>query len=110
YGIYQTKDGYLAVAMMPLSKLNEAVACAKLESFDEQDAFTKRDEIKTILQQHLLQRTSAYWLEKTRPLDLWVTQVMDWKQLMDKKGYIELKMEQWIELADRKIKTTRCPI
>ncbi len=110
YGIYQTKDGYLAVAMMPLSKLNEAIACVMLESFDEQDAFTKRDEIKAILQQHLLQHTTAYWLEKGRPLDLWIAQVMNWRQLMEMKGYTDLKMEQWIQLADRKIKTTRCPI
>lgn len=110
YGIYQTLDGYLAVAMMPLKKLNRAISCAGLEAFGEKDAFTRRDEIKAILQQHFVQQKTAYWLERGKPFDLWIAPVLNWRQLMQKQGYADLKMEQWIALNGEKIKTTRCPI
>jgi len=110
YGVYKTKDGYLAVAMMLLEKLNKAIACEELKAFQEEDAFKKRDEIKTVLQHHFSTETTTYWLEKGKPFDLWIAPVLNWKQLIKKDGYIDLKMEQFIEFGNKRIKTTRCPI
>ena len=110
YGIYKTRDGYIAIAMMPLQKLNAAIACEALNQFKEKEAFEKRDEIKAVISEHLLTATTASWLEKTQPLDLWVMPVLNWRQLKETEGYKVLQMEQQVTLNDKEITTTRCPV
>lgn len=110
YGIYKTRDGYIAIAMMPLQKLNAAIACEALNQFKEEEAFEKRDEIKAVISEHLLTATTASWLEKTQPLDLWVMPVLNWRQLKETEGYKVLQMEQQVALNDKEITTTRCPV
>ena len=110
YGIYQTADGYIAVAMMPLKKLNLAVQCDELERFAEEDAFDKRDEIKTILSRHFLTAPTSVWLGKGEKHDLWIMPVLNWKELQQSSTYQALHMEQEFKSGERKITTTRCPI
>jgi len=37
-------------------------------------------------------------------------EVLDWEQMMNHKAYQVLQMEQQLEVKDKKIITTRCPI
>jgi crotonobetainyl-CoA:carnitine CoA-transferase CaiB-like acyl-CoA transferase len=111
YGIYQTQDGYIAIAMMPLKSLNRALQCQELETFTEDESFSKRDDIKKVIAAHLLTQKTDYWLQKTKALDLWVMPVMNWKEMKQSDGYKVLQMEQEIVLKDNeKFITTRCPI
>lgn len=111
YGIYKTADGYLAVAMMPLHKLNKAIDCVELSAFSEDETFARRDEIKDCLARHLITQTTAYWLKKAKPHDLWVAPVLNWDELRDSQSYQQLEIEQPLEVKEGKtITTTRCPI
>ncbi|WP_313516110.1 CaiB/BaiF CoA-transferase family protein [Sphingobacterium sp.] len=110
YGIYKTKNGFIAIAMMPLSKLNEAIDCKELLNFNESEVFILRDEIKLVLQKHFVSKSTEYWLMKGRQCDLWIAPVLNWKQLIETSTYKELKMEQKIKLGTEEITTTRCPI
>lgn len=110
YGIYQTTDGYIAVAMMPLKKLNLAIQCDELERFAEKDAFGKRDEIKEILSRHFLTAPTSLWLERGKKYDLWLMPVLNWKELKESSTYQGLHLEQVFTSGERKITTTRCPI
>lgn len=111
YGIYQTADGYLAVAMMPLGRLNDAIDCIELADFGEGEAFAKRDEIKAVLARHFLTNTTAHWLARGKPHDLWMAPVLDWEQLRHTPAYRSLAIEQEVALAGGKtMSTTRCPI
>ncbi|MHB1177375.1 MAG: CaiB/BaiF CoA transferase family protein [Daejeonella sp.] len=110
YGIYQTADGYIAVAMMPLEKLNIVLQSEGLKKFTEKEAFEKRDEIKAILTQHFISDTTDIWLQKMHLYDLWVMPVLNWEQLMQTSTYQGLNMEQEFAVGNKKIKTTRCPI
>lgn len=111
YGIYSTRDGCIAIAMMPLKQLNSALQCTALDAFKEEEAFSKRDEIKEVIAEHLSAETTAYWLQRTRALDLWVMPVLDWDAMRATEGYKVLQMEQQIT-ADNgtSFVTTRCPI
>ena len=53
YGIYSTADGFVAIAMIALSKLSAALDCEELSKYNQHDAFRKRDEIKQTLNRHL---------------------------------------------------------
>ncbi len=112
YGIYQTENGYLALAMGSIPQLGKLLGCEKLEDYVElSEAFDKRDEIKAILAEHLLSSTTENWLSILEPADIWCADVLNWNALMAHDGFKVLNMIQEVEMVDGyKYETTRCPI
>ena len=112
YGIYQTADGYLALAMASIPQLGELLACEPLLQFREPAGwFEQRDEIKSILAKHLVTRPTADWLAELEPADVWCADVLDWKRLREHEAYRVLGMEQTVRRGDGlEVATTRCPI
>ena len=112
YGIYQTENGYLALAMASIPQLGKLLGCEPLEDYIEiTEAFDKRDEIKAILADHLLSATTEKWLSILEPADIWCADVLNWNALMAHEGFKVLKMVQEVEMIDGyRYETTRCPI
>ncbi len=110
YGIYQTKDSYIALAMMDIHVLADTIHCRALKQFSKEDGFALRDEIKTVLVQHLQAKTTAYWLAALQEAGLWAMEVLNWDEMTDHPAYNALQMEQTIHAEDKTIVTTRCPI
>ncbi len=110
YGIYKTADSFMALAMMPLHELAEAIDCAALKNYGAEDAFEKRDEIKKVIAAHLLQQPSAFWLKQLQQRDLWAAEVLNWQQLKSHPAYQNLGMEQTIGANGTQLITTRCPV
>jgi crotonobetainyl-CoA:carnitine CoA-transferase CaiB-like acyl-CoA transferase len=112
YGIYQTADGYLAIAMNPIPRLGELLGCAPLlEYTDSKRWFTERDEIKTMLAEHLKREPTAHWLSILEPADIWCAEVLDWPKLMAHDGFKALDMLQRVSRSNgASLATTRCPI
>ena len=110
YGFYQTLDGYIAVAMMPLKKLNAIIQYEPLSKFEENESFKKRDEIKSILAKYFAAFTTDALLKKMQAHDLWIMPVLNWNQLLQSSTYQSLNIEQVFLAGDNEIKTTRCPI
>jgi len=110
YGIYETADGHIAIAMVDIKQLGNTIECDELAAFDQKDAFSLRDEIKSVLAKHLLTQPSAFWLEKLHTNDLWAMEVLDWQRLTKQEAYACLQMEQSIQTNGKSITTTRCPI
>ncbi len=111
YGIYATSDNYIAIAMVDLKQLAKAIGCNELMAYDQNVAFSLRDEIKLVLAKHLATQPSAFWLEKLHAVDLWAMEVLDWEKLTKHEAYKTLQMEQTITTSKgAEITTTRCPI
>ncbi len=112
YGIYKTADGFLALAMSNIIVLGQLLSCQQLANYPDSAAwFSKRDEIKAILAEHLLARTTDYWLSILQPADIWCAKVMDYDMLSREKGYQVLNMEMEVKTTSGlTVKTTRCPI
>lgn len=112
YGVYQTADGFLALAMGPVVPLAALLDCpALLEYADSKTQFVKRDEIKRILVEHLRTRTTAHWLSILEPADIWCSDVFTWKQLLEHEAFRALDFVQEISRGEGvSLKTTRCPI
>ncbi len=112
YGIYETKNGYMALAMGQIPVLGKLLQCAPLETYTEVSSwFHQRDEIKDILANHLKTKDTADWLAVLEPADIWCAQVMNWKTLFDTEAFKILKMIQEVNVGDGyRYKTTRCPI
>jgi CoA:oxalate CoA-transferase len=110
YGIYHTADGYIALAMMDIHILAEAIDCKLLVSFTKEESFGSRDEIKKILEEHMITKPTKYWLETLHHHGLWAMEVLDWEKMMHHEAYKSLQMEQTIPIKETEIVTTRCPI
>ncbi|WP_066218822.1 CaiB/BaiF CoA transferase family protein [Formosa haliotis] len=112
YGIYQTKDGYISIALTPLDALAKAMDLQLPDAFQNPKIwYEKRDDIMAFLQEHLIKETSAHWLSIFEALDFRVSEVFDYKTLLNHEGYKILQMDQEVETSDGiSMKTTRCPI
>jgi crotonobetainyl-CoA:carnitine CoA-transferase CaiB-like acyl-CoA transferase len=112
YGVYQTKNGYMVLAMGAIPFLGELLGCDALLEFKEIPSwFTERDAIKKILADHLKTGTTEKWLDVLEPADIWCASVMDWETLFAHDGFKILNMIQKVTMGDGfEYETTRCPI
>jgi len=112
YGIYETKNGYLALAMGAIPQLGELLGCDELLKYkDSSKWFEKRDEIKKVIANYLVNNTTEHWLDILEPADIWCAKVYNWKELRGHKGFKTLNMVQKVFMKDGyNYKTTRCPI
>lgn len=113
YGVYPTKNGYLAIAMTPIGNLVDLLDIPALAIYrdDPKSCFTARDEIKAILAHKLENQDTEYWLSILEPADIWCSKVFQWDELINHDGFSALDMLQIAEQEDGiSIKTTRSPI
>ncbi len=110
YGIYQTQNGYLALAMGSIPVLSELLQCEALKQFPA-NKFELRDEIKAILASHLATQNTEYWLAILEPADIWCAKVLNYQELFKEEGFQVLDFIQEVQMIDGyAYKTTRCPI
>jgi crotonobetainyl-CoA:carnitine CoA-transferase CaiB-like acyl-CoA transferase len=112
YGVYQTADGYLALAMGSIPQLGQLLDCPELEVYaDPASWFTQRDEIKSALAAHLKTKTNTHWLGILEPADIWCAAVLDWPTFMGSEAWHALDMVQEVERGNGfRHRTTACPI
>ncbi len=112
YGIYETKDGHLALAMGSLKNLSDAIQCDALDKYpDPEMSFTQRDEIMRVLQAFLRNKNTHEWLELLDEAGIWASDVLTYDRLLTHEGYKVLDMDQKLRLGNgEQVHTTRCPI
>jgi len=112
YGVYDTANGYLALAMTHLPTLGKLLELPALQEIsDPADGFRRRDEIKQIIAKRLKEHTTEHWLEILNGADIWCAEVLDWPKLCRSDAFEQLAMVQ--PLGDGRgieILTTRLPI
>ena len=112
YGIYKTSDGYIAIAMTPVPKLGELLGLVSIQKYtDQKEWFSKRDEIKKLIGNWLINQTTQHWLKILQPADIWCAEVLEWDDMIKDEGFKVLDMIQRIKRFDGlDIETLRCPI
>jgi CoA:oxalate CoA-transferase len=112
YGIYATADGFLALAMGSITTLGELLALPALAVFaDPQTWFTRRDEIKQLLADHLETQPTQHWLDRLEPADYWCAEVLSWPKLWETDAFRALDFVQEVTRdGGPTLRTTRCPI
>ena len=112
YGVYDTKNGHLALAMTHLPSLGSLLEIPELAEIKlSAEGFRRRDEIKRLVAERLGQQTTEHWLGILDAADVWCSEVLDWPKLFESESFRQLDMIQ--TLANGKgleILTTRCPI
>jgi crotonobetainyl-CoA:carnitine CoA-transferase CaiB-like acyl-CoA transferase len=79
YGLYETADGHVAIAMTPLEKLAETLDLPALADYGEEEAFFERDEIKRTIEAHTRDRSTAELLDALVAADIWAAGVNDFE-------------------------------
>jgi CoA:oxalate CoA-transferase len=112
YGVYDTANGYLALAMTHLPTLGKLLELPALQEISNPaDGFRRRDEIKQIIAKRLKEHTTEHWLKILNGADIWCAEVLDWPKLCRSDAFEQLAMVQ--TLGDGRgieILTTRLPI
>ena len=111
YGVYQTQDGYISLAMGDLLFIGNTLGVDLNKYADKQDWFTFRDEIRELLAQKLATQTSDYWLNLLQKEGIWSGKVLNYEELDSQPFVNELQLKQTVQnLAGEKLVTTRSPI
>lgn len=112
YGIYKTNDSYIALAMTNIPAMAELLQCEPLKQFtDWNDWFSKRDQIKKVLADHLVTKSTGCWLGILEKADIWCAAVLDYDSLSKEEAYRVLNMEVTVKTSNGlSVTTSRCPL
>ncbi|MFB6120827.1 MAG: CaiB/BaiF CoA transferase family protein [Halobacteriaceae archaeon] len=80
YGIYETADGYAAIAMTPLDRLAAVLDCPDLMEYAP---YEERDEVKRRLEAHTRERETEELVETLVDADVWAAAVNDFAAAAD---------------------------
>jgi crotonobetainyl-CoA:carnitine CoA-transferase CaiB-like acyl-CoA transferase len=111
YGIYQTKDNYLSLAMGNLYQIGEAIGVDLSAYTEKTNWFDNRDEIMTQLAEQIKLKNTTEWLETLESAGIWCSEVLTYQQALQHEGVKILGMQQQVTLPNgSSLSTTRCPI
>jgi CoA:oxalate CoA-transferase len=118
YGTYPTRDGYIALAMNPVSRIGALLGIAELEAMgDEAQWWSEQERISDLLAAHFATRTTDEWLEVLDQADVWCAPVLTLEQLVGHEGFEAIAMTQQVTresvdaaAAPVTLTTTRSPL
>jgi crotonobetainyl-CoA:carnitine CoA-transferase CaiB-like acyl-CoA transferase len=85
YGLYDTKDGYLAVGMNSVRKLASITGLRRYddEKYISNNILEQRDLIRNDFNEVFKTKTTAEWLDMLIPEDIWCSQVNTMKEMVN---------------------------
>lgn len=108
YGVYETADGHVAIAMGKLELLAQITGLAP--EVAALDAFEQRDQIKAGLAERLRTQPTAHWMDQFVAADIWAAPVLDWDGVMASGVLDTLDMVQEVARGEVALRTTRLPM
>jgi len=112
YGMYETADGYIAMAMGNLPKICAIINCDITDLYVEAgSAFENRDKLIVRLAATFKKENTKHWVDLLESHGIWCAEVLNYQKATAMNTYKSLQIEQGLDLADGKtIKTTVSPI
>lgn len=113
YGVYPTRNGYLAIAMTPIDKLCQLLEIRELAGHANRPDtwFKERDVIKQHIAERVLTHDTEHWLSVLEPHDVWCSKVSDWPEFLEHDAFKNLDITQTLMFGSgTKIELMRSPI
>ena len=112
YGMYETKDGYIAMAMGNLPNICAIIKCDISDLYVEAgSAFENRDKLIVRLAETFKKEETKNWVNLLESHGVWCAEVLNYQTATALNTYKSLQIEQQLDLGeDLKIKTTVSPI
>jgi crotonobetainyl-CoA:carnitine CoA-transferase CaiB-like acyl-CoA transferase len=83
YGIYSTRDSFIAISLGSLDVLSEALEIPELERVPDAQAYERREEAATGVARALKSRTTSQWIEIFGKRGIWHSAINDYSRLAD---------------------------
>jgi len=83
YGIYATKDNFVAISLGSLEALNAALEIPAEERVPEAEAYTRRDDAARAIAKAVARRTTAEWVDIFRRAGIWHAPVRDYPEVVE---------------------------
>jgi crotonobetainyl-CoA:carnitine CoA-transferase CaiB-like acyl-CoA transferase len=101
FGIYQTSDGYLSIAMTPCLVIARALDLPALAQYTTNALmYEYRTEIYQTISERLTTNTTEYWIEVMLAEDVWCAPVQDYDQLLKDPQALHNEMFWDVEIGD----------
>lgn len=116
YGTYPTRDGHIALAMNPVSRIGELLGIDALAAMtDPQQWWHDQELIEDLLAAHFATGTTQDWLDVLDVADIWCAPVLTLEQLVEHDGFAAIDMTHRITRRSESgeavtLTTTRSPI
>jgi CoA:oxalate CoA-transferase len=112
YGVYQTADGYLALAMGNLLTIASAIGCDISGTYADPSLwFDNRDEIGELFSEFIIKKTTKEWLKILEAAGIWCSSVLNYQEVFEQQAVKQIGMVQSLKTSNgAEIKTTRNPI
>ena len=115
YGLYETSNGYLAIAMTPIPALGLLLDLDLAEYEDPKSWWINQEVIMKKLSAKLEENSTEHWLAILDAADIWCAPVLTLPELVSHEGFTAIDMTQRTERTGRdgseiSIPTTRSPI
>lgn len=116
YGLYETANGYIAIAMTPIPHLGELLGLDLSEYEDPKSWWTEQEGIMRRLSARLKGKATEDWLEILDSADIWCAPVLTLPELISHEGFKALDMTQETTrmahdgVTEIFVQTTRSPI
>lgn len=111
YGVYQTQDGYISLAMGDLLFIGNLLEIDLEKYADKHQWFASRDEIRELLAAKLSTQTTEHWLNLLQSKGVWCGKVLNYNDLNSQPFVKDLQLKQTVKnSAGEKLVTTRSPI
>lgn len=111
YGVYQTQDGYISLAMGDLLCIGNLLEINLEKYADKHEWFASRDEIRELLTARLSTQTTEHWLNLLQSKGVWCGKVLNYNDLDSQPFVKDLQLKQTVKnSAGETLVTTRSPI
>ena len=111
YGIYETNNGYIALAMGDLMQLGDILDVDLSAYSDKKTWFTGRAAIRKILRKRITTKSSEHWIDILRKNGMWCEKVLNYNDLNHQAFMNDLQLKQTVKNSEGKdMITTRLPI
>ncbi len=85
YGLYDTKDGYIAIGMNSVRKVAKVIGLEKYDDdkFDSNNIIENRDQIRCDFNAVFITKPTGEWLESLLAEDVWCSQVNSFDEMVE---------------------------
>jgi len=112
YGIYETKDGWMALSMSPLPVLQAALQVPELAPLaTERFNHPAREQVARILEPVMRTRTTAEWVDLLVPKGVWAAPVRDYDEVFADPAVQEAEVAEEVEHPEAgRVRLLRFPL
>jgi crotonobetainyl-CoA:carnitine CoA-transferase CaiB-like acyl-CoA transferase len=112
FGIYRTADGWIALAMMSLTELGDALGMPELRYYEKGGrAFAERDTVKRLLEPVFAGLSTAECMERFSARGLWCAPVQDFAELENDPQVAHADLIQTVSHPDgREVRVVGVPM